>query len=368
MLAALLLAGAGLVPTVTAAAGVGTSKSALLFGPSVPDGMGSYEAQDLISQGWTVSVASLDQWNAMTTAQFASYQLLVVGDPYCSTTAIVDVASSEANWWPAVNGNVLVIGTDPVYHFSRGYAGAGVLINNGLAFTGSLAGATNLYLDLSCAHTYANPVLAGISPTFGVGTNGTSANSTHVTTTGSQLVGVTSSDLANWNSSVHEYFNQWPADVVPVAIVPPSYELAVRMCPSPLTAADGTVGCPYIVARQGTVASGRPIALSESRTASTLTVTWVPGPSVAPYRCTLLYGFDTPSSFNVTSSATSCTFYGLGTSTPYFVSVAGAGGSGPAAQIFAPPVATTITCVRARHVRHVTAVSPRCPMGWRLRR
>lgn len=368
MLVAIVLAGAALVPAVSAGAAVGTSKNALLFGPSVPGGMSSYEAQDLISQGWTVSVASLNQWNAMTTAQFASYQLLVVGDPHCNETAIVDVTTSESNWWPAVNGNVLVIGTDPAFHFSDGYAGAGVLINNGLAFAGSLAGTTNLYLDLSCSHIAANPVLAGIAPSFSIGTSGMNSESTHVTGAGAQLVNVTSIDLANWHDSVHEYFNQWPADFVPVAIVPPSGGVAAQMCSAPVTAADGTVGCPYIVARLGTVASGRPIDLNETRTASTLTLTWVPGPSAAPYRCTLLYGFDTPSSFSVTSSATSCTFYNLGAATPYGVSVAGGGGSGPAAQIFAPPVATTITCVRAHHVRRVTAVSARCPMGWRLKR
>src|SRR5580692_4490497 len=53
---------------------------ALLFGPTVSGGP-SLEQQDLEGQGWTVTVADAATWDAMSASQFASYQLLVFGDP-----------------------------------------------------------------------------------------------------------------------------------------------------------------------------------------------------------------------------------------------------------------------------------------------
>jgi hypothetical protein len=52
-----------------------------------------------------------------------------------------------------VNGNVLVIGTDPVFH-SGGVltSGPGQLIAHGIDFTLAQAGKTGAYIDLSCAY------------------------------------------------------------------------------------------------------------------------------------------------------------------------------------------------------------------------
>lgn len=376
VVAAVVFAGSGVVGVSGATAGASSAhvlgvvapKTALIFGPSVAGGNSSYEAQYLTSQGWAVTVASASQWDAMTAAQFASYQLLVLGDPECYPSSVIsDAVSNESTWAPTVNGNVLVLGTDPSFHFSVGVAGAGALINGGLAFAGSQAGATNLYLDLSCYHTGADAVLSGLEAGFTIDPSGhVRSDATDVTALGAQNLGVTSSQLSNWHSSVHEFFSQWPTDFVPYAIVE-SYSGSAPCSPL-ITAPDGAVGCPYILARTSAPITGAPRGLVVTRTVSDLTVSWIPGTGGSPYLCTLLYGFTTPSTFTVRTSSSSCSFLYLNPSTSYGVKVASDSGVGGSAEIFSNPVPTTITCVRANHVRRVTAVNPRCPSGWRLRR
>ena len=106
-----------------------------------------------------------------------------------------------------------------------------------------------------------------------------------------------------------------------------------------------------------------PTNLVTTRSTTTMTVSWRGG--VAPYTCTLLYGFTTPSSYVVRASSTSCTFGGLDPATPYGVRVSSY--QGASAQIFSSLVRTSITCVRDRRARRVSGFNPRCPAGWRLR-
>jgi hypothetical protein len=223
----------------------------------------SVEQCDLEQQGYNVTVVSGTTWDAMTTAQFASYQLLVLGDPSCGEYAtsggtpsqLVDAVSNEATTWASVvNGNVLVIGTDPVLHYSDGvgHLGAGTLINDGLAFAGGQTAHTGLYLDLSCAYNSASaashaPILDGIESGFLLTGSGT--DSIDVVATNPFLTGLTNAGLSNWSSSVHEYMNAWPSDFVPIAIAT-SASSPVYQAP------DGTWGDPYILGRGAGLAAG----------------------------------------------------------------------------------------------------------------
>jgi len=48
------------------------------------DGSGkSLEQQQAEADGFTVTLATDAQWDAMTASQFAAYQALVIGDPTC---------------------------------------------------------------------------------------------------------------------------------------------------------------------------------------------------------------------------------------------------------------------------------------------
>jgi hypothetical protein len=106
----------------------------------------------------------------MSQAEYASYQVLIVGDPTCATTALSAVESAHI-WTPVVMGkgpnpqvgNRVVVGTDPEYHYLYGEggaqpkeagspssAGAEHLVQDGIAFAGGVAGATGIYFDTSC--------------------------------------------------------------------------------------------------------------------------------------------------------------------------------------------------------------------------
>ncbi len=371
------------------------SLSALIYGPSVigangPGTSGSLEQTILQSEGYSVTIATAAQWDAMTSAQFASYQLLVIGDPHCGSAGLA-AAFNESTWMPAVNGNVIVIGTDPAYHYAFGSnnAGAYATAQAALRYAGSDATATNLYLDLSCAYDNAlpttAPILSGIESGFVVTAAylNSDTETADVTAAGASALGLTALDLSGWQSAVHEDFTAWPADFTPLAVVggAPTPELAPRahavtshtsvgsglpFCSPGVTSVTGVVGCPYILARGGVAVTGRVGDLALSRTVTTLTATWQAGGSSAPFVCTLLYGYHDPSTFTVRTTGTQCSFYDLSPGISYGVAVAGDAGAGPSSSAFAGPVRSTITCRLGTHVRHITAVNPHCPARWHL--
>ncbi len=402
--AAVALSLAGVVTGIsTSSAGAArahaqTPLTALIYGPSVigsdgPGTSGSLEQSILQLEGYTVTLVTANQWDAMTTAQFAAFRLLVIGDPRCDVSGMA-AAANEATWMAAVSGNVIVIGTDPAYHYAYGSNSPGALATAqaGLNYAAGDANATNLYLDLSCAYestfpAVTPPILAGLESGFsviGAYDGGANTDIADVTSAGATALGVDAAQLSGWSASVHEYFSTWPGDFTPLAVVETSMSVpsvrsyamtahassssgsgsANTWCPNTVTSLTGIVGCPYIVGRNG--ASGRPRDLVATRTSTTLTVSWQPGGTSAPYQCTLLYGYGDPSTFTVRTSSTSCSFYYLDPATSYGVSVAGSGGTGPSSSVFAGPVRSTITCRRGAHVRHITGVNPRCPAGWRL--
>src|SRR2546430_15839895 len=75
---------------------------ALINGDTV-SGSPSIEEQQATALGFSVTVVSGATWDNMTQAQFAAYQVLVVGDPTCSTLAL-SVTSNAATWAPVVMG------------------------------------------------------------------------------------------------------------------------------------------------------------------------------------------------------------------------------------------------------------------------
>jgi hypothetical protein len=239
LIAALLWKGAA--PAARAAADV------LILGPTVSGGMSSPEAQAAIALGLTVEVVDDAGWGAKTTADFASYKAIILGDPDCgSSTAIAAAEANKSVWGPAINGNVVIIGTDPVYHQFVGVAGAGKVTEKGIAFATNAAGKTGAYITLSCYYHGTAPgtpvplldafSLGGFTVT-GVGCY----NDAHIVATHPALSGLTDADLSNWNCSVHEAFDKWPDNFLVLAIA--------RDIGSSYTAPDGTVGTPYILAR-----------------------------------------------------------------------------------------------------------------------
>jgi hypothetical protein len=116
--------------------------------------------------GYSVTVVPGATWEAMSAAEFAKYQVLIVGDPDCSFTP-ESVNKNASTWAPVVvgsGGNRTLVGTDPEDHYLYGdgggaptnpadptTAGAEHLVQDGITFAGGVPGATGIYYDTSCA-------------------------------------------------------------------------------------------------------------------------------------------------------------------------------------------------------------------------
>jgi len=225
----------------------------------------SVEEQEAAALGLTVDIATPVQWAAMTTAQFAAYKALILGDPTCQGggTANPNTAAALANksvWGPAVNGNITIYGTDPTFHTEFGpFVGPRQVVHSSIAFAASSGpGKTGAYVTLSCYYHGTAPgtpvplldafeTVPGQFTVTGVGC----FNNAHIVATSSALNGLTDANLSNWSCSVHEAFDRWASDftVLVIALTGTSY-----------TAPDGSVGTPYVLAR-GNISAGD-IALS----------------------------------------------------------------------------------------------------------
>ncbi len=114
-----------------------------------------------------------------------------------------------------------------------------------------------------------------------------------------------------------------------------------------------------------------PGAVRLRRTASTLSATWNPSAGAVDYSCTLMYGYNVPSTFRETTLSTSCWFGGLSPTVSYGLRVTANGPNGSSLGVvdFAKaPRMTSITCVKGRLTQRVTAYQPRCPSGFRVKR
>ncbi len=92
------LVASGLVPARASISG-----SVLILSTSVNGGTSSTEYQQATGLGLTATAATPSTWDAMTQAQFASYNAVIIGDPSgasCSTTVPSDALSTAGTWWP----------------------------------------------------------------------------------------------------------------------------------------------------------------------------------------------------------------------------------------------------------------------------
>ena len=213
----------------------------LILDPTVTNGAGSREAQAAAVQGYAADVVNEATWSSMTTAEFDTYAAVILGDPTCgSVEAIAAAEANRATWSPVVDGNVVVIGTDPIFHESQG---GGQLTDSAMAYVLAATGTTSLYVTLSCYYGGAEdntpvPLLDAFG-TFEVG-HADCFNDAHVVAEHPALAGLDDGDLSGWSCSVHEVFQDWPLNFVVLAIA--------ENFGSVYTAPDGTVGSPYILA------------------------------------------------------------------------------------------------------------------------
>jgi hypothetical protein len=270
------LAASLLAPAMGIAAGAANDHTVLILASTAAGGVDSKAAQIVRDLGYDVELATDAQWTAKSTADFATYRAIVLADPDCAE-GTTPVAAAEANtsvWGPAVDGNIYVVGTDPVFH-SRWQPGASQLIESGLEYvlsTPKTEGKTGLYVSLSCYFNKTgdnNEVeLLSYFGTFIVNDNETCHDDIHITApTHPAMADLTDASLSNWDCSIHELFSAWPSSFMPVAIA--------EGLGTGYTAPDGSVGTPYLFARNAitTTCSTMPTLSINSISPSTL---WSP--------------------------------------------------------------------------------------------
>jgi hypothetical protein len=261
------LAGSHAAQAVTAPQALILSDSVTVPGPAPTVGNESLEQYEAEQNGFTVTSVTGTQWDAMTAAQFAAYQVLIIGDAECPTATDFTAAVTNASTWEPVvmksGGNKVIIGTDPVFHQNDGSgANAWRLIKNGIGYAGQRAGATGAYVDLSCAYNSvaadtAVPLLDGLS-SHGPGQfsvvgeasiTDACATAVNIVAQTGPTAGLADSDLSNWGCSVHEAFDTFPSDYTPLALAPSSSGFPSTYCADDVTSLPLTLicGAPYIL-------------------------------------------------------------------------------------------------------------------------
>jgi len=215
----------------------------LILGSTVTGGTSSIEAQEVSALGLIPVVVDDATWSTLTQAEFATYRAIILGDPTCGSTAPAVAVENGSTWGAVVTGNVVVNGTDPVYHAGQGGDPA---TRRFVDFALADPAKTGAYVSLSCyyhgtsAHTpvaLLNALRPGGFSVTGVGC----FDDAHVVAQHPALAGLTDETLSNWSCSVHEGFDTSPPDFTVLAIA--------RNYGSTFTASDGSVGTPYILAR-----------------------------------------------------------------------------------------------------------------------
>ena len=215
----------------------------LILGTTVTGGTSSIEAQEVSALGLIPVVVDDATWSTLTQAEFGSYRALILGDPTCGSAVPTAAVQNGSTWGPAVTGNVVVNGTDPVYHAGQG---GGVATRRFVDFALADPAKTGAYVSLSCYYhgtgaRTAVPLLNALRP-GGFSVTGVGCfNDAHVVAQHPALAGLTDGTLSNWSCSVHEGFDTSPPDFTVLAIA--------RNYGSTFTASDGSVGTPYILAR-----------------------------------------------------------------------------------------------------------------------
>jgi|GEM_PF-4766825 len=80
-----------------------------------------------------IDVVAEPVWSTYTPIDFSLYQALIIGDPSCNTPPLIQTALDNiaSAWTQYIDGNIVIIGTDPVFHkFAGGYP----LIDAAIAF------------------------------------------------------------------------------------------------------------------------------------------------------------------------------------------------------------------------------------------
>ncbi|KAF2623743.1 hypothetical protein BU25DRAFT_461825 [Macroventuria anomochaeta] len=219
---------------------------------------GSKEDQAATQLGYNTTIVTESEWANMTTLDFARYDAVVVPDLNTDyITSLKFLEDSKDAWSPAITGSMIIIGGDPVNHFSTG--GASTLISNAIRFATvghSSQETTGLYLALSRCYNNVNVTTVDALSYFGTFTirGGLSCyDKAHLVASSPALDSLSDAALSNWGCSVHEAFSLFPTTGLKgfqaLAIAQDVLgEGSQRF-------GDGSVGLPYIISHGATPAA-----------------------------------------------------------------------------------------------------------------
>src|SRR6218665_674706 len=236
--------------TGTRPQGLTSTNTVLILAGTVTGGTNSVEARLARGLGHPAEFGTEHQRTAKTSAAFAGYPGPTPGDRTCSPArGLLSAAEkSSGKWGAVVDGNVVIVGTDPVYHEED------QVTLNSIQFAAAQAGKTGMYINLSCYYHETAPKtnVPGLNPFGAFTVTGVGCyNDSHIVATHSALNGLTDAILSNWNCSVHEAFDSYPeANFTPLVIArDPTY--GARL-PGSKDFADGSHGVPFVLARGAT--------------------------------------------------------------------------------------------------------------------
>ncbi|ORX92361.1 hypothetical protein BCR34DRAFT_670044 [Clohesyomyces aquaticus] len=223
------------------------------------EGLQYNEYDEAVALGFSTKLVTEAEWAAMTTADFAKFKAIVVPDPSCGSVGTIKfLEDSKSVWSPAVTGNIILIGTDPSYHFGQGKAKT--LIDNSIKFaaagtTPAGVSQTGLYFSLSCYYGSVDSAKVDALSYFGdftVRGNLDCYNKVHLVAHSDAMDSLDDTSLSSWSCSVHEAFSSYPSIGVngfqALAIAQDILGIGSQ------TFGDKTVGLPYIISRGATPA------------------------------------------------------------------------------------------------------------------
>ncbi|KAF2489494.1 hypothetical protein BU16DRAFT_496288 [Lophium mytilinum] len=176
------------------------------------------EYDEAVALGYTVKTVTDDEWKALTTADFAKYEAVVIADPSCGDVSQIKFfEDSKTVWSPAITGNIILIGTDPSFHFA--HPGAKTLIDNSIKFVAAGKSTSNttetgLYFALSCYYESVDSAKVdalSVLGDFTVRGNLACYNDAHLEAHSDAMNTLDDAALSDWSCSVHEAFSSYPS-------------------------------------------------------------------------------------------------------------------------------------------------------------
>ncbi|MFV5701290.1 HYR domain-containing protein [Flavobacterium sp. XS2P12] len=236
----------------------------LIYGPMLSP---SPNEQTLaVAAGHTVTVVTAAQWNTMTTAQFASYDVIIIPDNACrgsggnSDSNLMILNANKSIWSPAVTGRICLIGADYLLHRDGQYQ---EIITNTINFIADGSG-TGLFFSASCTfYNNYNVPINFLSNVISVNSVGSNCPSPYAIVEPSHPImsGITNSGVGSGCTS-HCQFGGYPGSLNAIALAANGFPFIVASsnqclapiitCPSDFTVDNDTGQCGANVSFTGT--------------------------------------------------------------------------------------------------------------------